>query len=687
MQEQTRKIFEEFLEANLEKPQADLQPWLEKIPEADRTGFQRKVAALQSVDRTLKTLPRFGSSPLSPLAAQEEEPLMKKVFAGCRIIKKLGQGGMGVVYLAHQEKLKRDVVLKILRPFAADNPNLLHRFLRESEIIAGLEHKSVVPIYDVGEEEGSFYIIMKYLDGINLGELIDRLEPFNRSELTLTDVANLIGSQDKELLGKNPTEFFLTLLEQVAQAVQFAHERGVAHRDIKPTNIIVLPNGNPVLLDFGLGWVEKEKEMTLSGEFLGTPVYSAPESFGRESPENPFLLDVYSLGVTLYELTTGGLPYTGDSVYEIYGNLKNKEPKGPRQFWKDIPKDLETIILKAITKDPNYRYASMAALRKDLNHFLHYQPVEAQPPSLSQRLIYFAKRNRRILAFLFLSLLALFSIFYATRLSVELEKSEARAVLLKRMVQVLESRQEKAQEVHQWVDKINTQTATNVAEISRPSEKMAENVDIVLPWLEDLYKKHPDDLGIMESLSGLYLYINENKKAEALARKILKQDPNNYLAFLVLADVTIVHGDDLAEESRVVHQFNRLFPEEVKLNTLLGTKCLSQGDYDCANEFLQLAMTQNPKKYLMLLAGSRAGAGNFEEAARLHKVALKYYPEDPELYEGLAVWLAKMDQFEEAKVYAKKAIEFDPKDPQRKKLLKAIDAHIKYEMSLADKPS
>lgn len=691
MLEKTRKIFEEYLEANLENQEGNLQHWLEKVPIEDRDAFQKKVAALQSVNRALKSMPRFGETPLLSLPRQEEEPIKKKVFAGCRIIKKLGQGGMGVVYLAHQEKLKRDVVLKILRPFAADNPNLLHRFLRESEIIAGLDHRNIVPIYDVGEEEGSFYIIMKYLDGINLGELIDRLEPFNRSELTLGEVAHLImGKNNQErphLPGKNPTEFFLTLMREVAEAVGFAHGRGVAHRDIKPTNIIVRPDGTPILLDFGLGWVEKEKEMTLSGEFLGTPVYSAPESFESGSPENHFLLDVYSLGVTLYELVTGGLPYSGDSVYEIYGNLKNKEPTRPKIFWKDIPKDLETVILKAIAKDPEYRYPSMLAFGGDLNHFLQYQPVEAQPPSLAQRLIYFSKRNRRVLASLALGLFALTAIFYATRLSVELEKSRARAIVLKQMVNVLEARQEKAREVFRWADRINTHTATNVAEISQPSEMMAMDIDATLPWLENLQKKVPKNLAVLESLSGLYLYENENKKAKGIAEQILQIDPNNYLAYLVLADVIIVHGKDISQAAELVLNFNRYYPEEVKLNALLGTKCLVQENFKCATKFLTLAMRQNPKKYIMLLAAAFAGEGNFQEAARLHKVAIQYFLDDPELYEGLAVWLAKMDEFEEAQEYAKKAVEFDPDDAQRLKLLQAIDAHIRYQMSLRDQPS
>lgn len=352
-------------------------------------------------------------------------------IGGCTLIKVLGQGGMGIVYLARQEKLNREVVVKVLRPFAIDNEALKERFLRESRIVGRLNHKNIVPVYDVGEEEGSFFIIMKYVPGIPLNKFIESFSDRNRSTLKMSDIVeSMIKLVESGLAttvsfdGKTPTEFFCNLIIKVADAVYYAHDNGVIHRDIKPSNIIIEPNGNPILLDFGLSHDEVEKNLTVTGEYLGTPIYSAPETFLKNQIYDNKQLDVYSLGVTLYELLTGKLPYEGESIYEIYSNIKNREPVRPKIRWQHIPKDLEKIINTSICKYSGLRYQSIDELSNDLVAFLNYRPILAKSPSKIKVFIYFVRRRKfRIITFFLLTLIVGSSVgFYFYQKNREIKK-------------------------------------------------------------------------------------------------------------------------------------------------------------------------------------------------------------------------------------------------------------------------
>ena len=377
MSDDINSIFQEYLATNVDKEPIDFVPLLQKYPEY-KEGLTKKIKAYQKLIGTLQDEKPEKEIPL----------LVGREISGCRLIRVIGQGGMGVAYLGRQEKLGRDVVVKVLRPFAVDNKALKERFLRESRIIGRLNHKNIVPVYDVGEQDGSFYIIMRHVEGTPLNVLIEKFAKTDRSADKL-----------KEILGleiKTPTEFLCNLIIQIADAIQYAHDSGIIHRDVKPSNIIMEPDGNPILLDFGLSHDEIETNMTVSGEFLGTQIYSAPELFQKDVTKNSPQLDVYALGVTLYELLTGALPYEGDSIYEIYTNIKNKEPIRPKNRWHQIPRDLETIISTAIAKEPLLRYQTVNALREDIQNLLHYLPIKAKSPSIIKRAFYYTKRKKRL---------------------------------------------------------------------------------------------------------------------------------------------------------------------------------------------------------------------------------------------------------------------------------------------------
>lgn len=279
----------------------------------------------------------------------------------------LGRGGMGVVYKARQCTLDRFVAIKMLLagPFAG--PHDLGRFRRETAALACLRHPNIVQVHDAGDVDGRPYFAMELVAG---------------------------GSLTEKLLGEpQPAREAAALVATLAKAVHVAHTNGIVHRDLKPANVLLADDGTPKITDFGLARsVEGGAEFTLSGVPVGTPSYMAPEQArGQRRAIGP-ACDVYALGAMLYELLTGRLPFAGETAQETLFQVVNQEPLPPTRLNPRAPRDLETICLKCLQKDPGKRYPSAAGLAADLGRFLRHEPVQARPTG---RVEYFVRWMRR----------------------------------------------------------------------------------------------------------------------------------------------------------------------------------------------------------------------------------------------------------------------------------------------------
>jgi len=275
-----------------------------------------------------------------------------------RFKRKLGEGGMGVVYLAEQESLERQVALKIIRPERVGSSGISERFVRESKVVAKLRHPNIVAVHGSGEEKGVRYFAMELLSGQNLDEKLR--EGASRGE-------------------KIPTRQAIGWIRDIARAVDCAHDAGVIHRDIKPSNIRITPDGRAMLMDFGIARQIKISTMTLIGEFRGTPCYASPEQVKSIPRGIDAGTDVYSLGVTLYEVVTGRVPFEGDITERIFNQILNDEPIAPRRLNPSISRDLDTVILKTMEKNSGHRYQTMAAFADDLEHVLNGEVIQAKP--------------------------------------------------------------------------------------------------------------------------------------------------------------------------------------------------------------------------------------------------------------------------------------------------------------------
>jgi eukaryotic-like serine/threonine-protein kinase len=343
-----------------------------------------------------------------------------------RILREVGRGGMGVVYEAEQESLGRHVALKVLLPHALHGATQVQRFEREAKAAARLHHTNIVPVFGVGEQDGLHYYVMQFIDGRGLDQVLDELEDAAAGGRTRTTPAGApaaphdvtVGYPDQappaapvkdtttpttapassRLARPGSPAYFREVAGlgvQVAGALQHAHGLGILHRDIKPANLLLDGRGTVWVTDFGLAKLLSQDDLTHPGEFGGTLRYSAPERFqGQSDPRS----DVYALGLTLYELLTLRPAFEESDPSRLLRQVMHDEPPPPRRYVPALPRDLETIVLKAIARDPAHRYATAGDLADDLGRFLEDRPIRARRVGPAERLRRWCRRNPALAA-------------------------------------------------------------------------------------------------------------------------------------------------------------------------------------------------------------------------------------------------------------------------------------------------
>jgi serine/threonine-protein kinase len=332
----------------------------------------------------------------------------------------LGRGGMGIVFRARHLRLNRPVALKMLLGGAYAGPQDVARFQREAEAVAALRHPNVVQLYDVGDVDGRPFFTMELVEG---------------------------GSLAQKLAGTpQPARQAAALLATLAAAMQVAHESGIVHRDLKPGNVLLAADGTPKISDFGLARrLQGEAGLTRSGVLMGTPSYMAPEQAQGQTRAVGPAVDVYALGAILYELLTGRPPFRGETPAETLLQVLHQEPAAPSQLNATVPRDLETICLKCLRKEPERRYASARALADDLRRFSEGRPIQARPVGWAERSWRWCRRNPTA-AGLLAALLALFLLAVGGGLWFEGQKAErqgrAREAVEAALAQVPDLRQQ-----------------------------------------------------------------------------------------------------------------------------------------------------------------------------------------------------------------------------------------------------
>ncbi len=343
------------------------------------------LAELTDPDGELPPPPRPRPAAVVEVAAGMFAPPRRQVeptrptVAGYEILATLGRGGMAVVYQARQVKLQRVVALKVILAGAHASPEELARFRTEAEAVARLRHPNIVQIHAVGEQDGCAHFSLEFVEG---------------------------GSLAHQLAGTpQPARPSAQLVETLARAIHFAHERGIIHRDLKPANVLLTADGTPKITDFGLAkFLRGQPEVsapgyeTKTGQIIGTPHYMAPEQTQGDPRAVGPAADVYALGAILYECLIGRPPFKAETPLATMHQVQCEEPVPPRRFLPRVPRDLETICLKCLRKEPRKRYADAAALAEDLRRFVAGEPIRARPVAVWERGLKWVRRHPALAA-------------------------------------------------------------------------------------------------------------------------------------------------------------------------------------------------------------------------------------------------------------------------------------------------
>jgi serine/threonine protein kinase len=282
-------------------------------------------------------------------------------FGDYELLAEVGRGGMGVVYRVRQKSLNRIVALKMLLPGSLPTAADLQRFKTEAEATAGLRHPNIVTVHEVGERDGSHYYSMDFIDGVSLGQRV----------------------ASGPLSGRVAARY----VQAIARAIHHAHQHGILHRDLKPSNILIDRDDEPRVTDFGLAKrMHADSKQTRTGAILGTPNYMAPEQAAGRSKDLGPATDVYGLGAVLYECLTGRPPFQAETAMDTMRQLMDRDPAPPSLLNPNVDRDLETICLKCLEKDPNNRYPSAEAVAEDLRRFLDGESIRASSVNLLERL-------------------------------------------------------------------------------------------------------------------------------------------------------------------------------------------------------------------------------------------------------------------------------------------------------------
>jgi len=368
------EYFEAVMSGSIESPSGflhrhgeigdDLRARLESV-HAMATASRRRESSAASATRGAV------DEPVEPLAAYAPAPGRR--LGGYRLDRVLGQGGMGVVYLATEEALDRQVAIKVLHAALAPSSTAVERFDREARAIARLRHPNLVSVYAVGHEHGVRYLAMEYIEGSSLAEVLSRSREHGE-KLEVTRV--------------------LRWGEQIARALTAAHAEGIVHRDVKPSNIRIAPDGQARLVDFGLAKDLRTSGATLTEAFIGSPQYVAPEQIGRGGGEVDGRADVYGLGVVLYECLTGRTPFAGATLEQLLRRILEDEPPPLRLRRPEASRDVATVVHRALEKEPPRRYPAAGAFAEDLRALLELRPISARRPGPWETSRRWARRHR-----------------------------------------------------------------------------------------------------------------------------------------------------------------------------------------------------------------------------------------------------------------------------------------------------
>ena len=597
-----------------------------------------------------------------------------------RILREVGRGGMGIVYEAEQTPLGRHVALKVLPASAVLNPSILTRFQNEVRAVARLHHTNIVPVFGVGEDQGTHYYAMQFIAGQGLDVVLEELRRLRSSE----PIAAAAATEDPSLLGRaagisapsargnptshgtSPAEYFRSVARmgvQVAEALAHAHSQGVLHRDIKPSNLLLDAQGCVWVTDFGLA-KQEGCDVTNTGDVVGTLRYLAPERFQGRSDART---DIYGLGVTLYELLTTQPAFAMTDRARLVHEIVHSDPPSPRRCEHRLPRDLETIVLKAIAKDPAERYASASDMAADLRHFLDDKPIGARPLSLGERLRRWCVR-RPALASLAVALLLSLAVGMGSvgwqwaRAETNLKEAVRQKNIAGQQQAIAQRQATRAEDNFQTARKSVNELLTLVSEDDLMNQPGLQPVRLklltkALEFHEQMLADRDQDPAVRRDLALGYLRVAMLKRQMGTVNGALEA----YRRAIELLETASAPGkSDRETVVLLVRAYSALAVEHISQRDMAPARALLDQARTRIDEVLSeapddvggqqaSAMTFNNQAYLISESPELDRATRKEASLRLHEQALAIYrslaarqPPEPALQMSIATTLSNM---------------------------------------------
>jgi tetratricopeptide (TPR) repeat protein len=728
------ELFEEMTNLLQAGNRVDLQEYIAKHPEHEEPlrRFLPAIEVLVKLGQSAVAL----TAPDEPGAVSAATPLGE--LGDFRVLREIGRGGMGIVYEAEQISLSRRVALKVL-PFAsALDAKHLQRFKNEAQAAGHLHHTNIVPVFAVGCERGVHYYAMQFIEGQTLAEVIKQLQgkagaPDPRApsgtvdraggapcapELTLPEraAADTVTGLTAQLSTQHSTDapaFFRAVANwgiQAAEALEHGHQLGVVHRDVKPANLLLDVRGNLWITDFGLAHCQSHAALTLTGDLVGTLRYMSPEQALAKRAIVGHRSDIYSLGVTLYELLTLEPAFADSDRQELLRQIAFAEPQRPRRLNKAIPPDLETIVLKAMEKNPAERYATAQALAEDLGRHLRDDPIQARRPTVVQRLRKWSRRRRSMVmasaAVLLLTILLVAGngLWWLQKRAVTAEKVEAALAEAQRQkVQgnlpegLSAARRAGAIAASGTVDtalRLRAESAQADLEmlvrledirLQKAGMMRAHDWDYVQAdaAYEEAFRIYGIDVTALppedaaERMKGREVRV---ELAAALSdwgasRWATRSEHDEYwkslLALAAAADPDPWRNELRAALGRRDRATLEKMSAAASINELpastiglFGVTLREAGALPEAITLLRKGQQQHPAdfwiNYELAVRLARSQASNKQEALRFFSVALALRPRSPGMYVAMSAALTKLDQLDEALAAAERAIDLQP---------------------------
>ncbi len=538
------------------------------------------------------------------------------------ILREIGRGGMGIVYEARQISLNRHVALKVL-PFAAMmDEKQITRFRNEAQAAAQLHHPNIVPVHAVGQERGVHYFAMQYVPGQSLETALRELQgeptvvstppaertggndpasalsPSAASVARMADTAtHAVFTTKASTRSRGYCQNVARLMIQAAEAIQHAHECGVIHRDVKPSNLLLDRNGKLWVTDFGLARMQSDSGVTMTGDVVGTLRYMSPEQAAGATGMIDARADVYSLGATLYEMLTLRPAHSGDNRQQVLRHIEMREPTPPRSINPAIPLDLETIVLRALAKSRDERYLSAQALADDLRRFLEGRPTLAQRPTALDRAAKWALRHRAavLVAAGVLFVLATVSIGAAVKIAQQKERAEAALVEERDSRAAAERSYKQAREV---VDQYGSGFAAELATLPNAGPLRRRLLATTLAYYRQFIEQSADDPRLERDLATVCF------KAAAIAESLGERRDA-----LDLCRQAIETFDRLVEH---VPGDAQLALERARCQSSLAMLLAGDGDVDAALD----AYAKSIADHQSLVEGSTERTAGVDEAVR-----------------------------------------------------------------------